>query len=127
MLPGSSPRNTMSNIRIVNTSFTRQVVRLGHGENLTIEPGASFQVPAEIAKALLKMEEKFKLWIPGAKQRAQGKHPGGSADALAQLGLGLSDVEIPSPEPMRRRMKTKPVLEHATKGLEVSVEGAPVS
>lgn len=117
----------MSNIRIVNTSFTRQVVRLGHGENLTIEPGASFQVPAEIAKALLKMPEKFALWMPGAKQRAMGKHPGGSADALAQLGLGLSDVEMPSPEPMRRRMKTKPALEHSTKGLETSVEGAPVS
>lgn len=117
----------MSNIRLKNISFTRQTVRLGHANNLTIEPGGTFQVEAEIAKALLKMEDKFALWMPSEKQRSMGKHPGGSADALAQLGLGLSDVEMPAAEPMRRRMKTKPALEHPTKGLETSVEGAPVS
>jgi hypothetical protein len=58
------------------------------------------------------MSEKFAIWMPGAKQRAQGKHPGGCADALSQLGMELEPLPAGK---MSERTVTKPAAKAETK------------
>lgn len=108
----------MNNIRLKNISNHRQVVRIRHDDSFHVEAGSFFHVDAETAKRLLRDAEIFALWEPSPAQRAAGKCTGGSPDALQQLGLELAEGAVP----MRKRMKTKPALEHATKGIETETE-----